>query len=397
MCCCPELEKADGASAPARPSVCLVAHFAYGLLTGRTTGHIGGVEKQTSLTARWLVDQGYEVSMLTWDEGQPADEVVGGIRVIKMCTRKAGVPGLRFLHPRWTSLNRAMRQADADVYYQNCAEYVTGQVALWCRRNHRGFVYSVASDPDCDPKLPKQTKRRERVLYRYGLRHADRIIVQTKHQRKMLDHGFGLEADVIPMPCPGPTERDGAPPDLSNRARGRVLWVARIAPVKRLEWLLDMAERAPDLTFEVLGPDDGSDYAASVTQRARSIPNVILSGPASRAHLDQRFRGGCVLCCTSSYEGFPNTFLEAWSHGLPVVSTVDPDGVIADRALGAVARDAGGLLASIRSLVDGPDQWRRASENGWRYYIEHHSVERVLPRFERVLLDAVKSTQHVRA
>ena len=26
------------------------------------------------------------------------------------------------------------RRADADVYYHNCAEYVTGQVALWSRR-----------------------------------------------------------------------------------------------------------------------------------------------------------------------------------------------------------------------------------------------------------------------
>lgn len=34
--------------------ICLVAHFAYGALAGGEHGHIGGVERQTSLMAKWL-------------------------------------------------------------------------------------------------------------------------------------------------------------------------------------------------------------------------------------------------------------------------------------------------------------------------------------------------------
>ena len=139
------------AATSSKPSICLVAHFAYGVLSGGQCGHIGGVERQTALLARWLAARGYDVSILTWDEGQPNDVNTDGIRVIKMCRRSAGIAGLRFFLPRWTSLNSAMRRADADLYYQNCAEYVTGQVALWCRHNRRKFVYSVANDPDVDP------------------------------------------------------------------------------------------------------------------------------------------------------------------------------------------------------------------------------------------------------
>ena len=36
-----------------------------------------------------------------------------------------------------------------------------------------------------------------------------------------------------------------------------------------------------------------------------------------------------MLLSTSDFEGFPNTFLEAWSVGLPIVSTFDPDTVFA--------------------------------------------------------------------
>lgn len=61
--------------------------------------------------------------------------------------------------------------------------------------------------------------------------------------------------------------------------------------------------------------------------RARSLSNVRLHGRiAERAALAELYRGAALLCCTSSLEGFPNTFLEAWSHGLPVVTTSTPTG-----------------------------------------------------------------------
>lgn len=216
--------------------VCIVAHFAFGALSGRGRGHVGGVERQTSLMARWLAARGHRVSLVTWDEGQPDGVVIDGVRVVKMCRREDGLPGLRFFLPRWRSLNAALGRANADLYYQNCAEYVTGQVALWCRRHGRRFVYSVACEPDCDPRLPEKPEWRVRTLYRYGIRHADRIVVQTRAQEAMIRAGFGREAAVLPMPCQGPAagERaDRLPPD---RAGARVLWAGRIAPESPERW-----------------------------------------------------------------------------------------------------------------------------------------------------------------
>jgi len=87
---------------------------------------MGGVERQTSMMARWLGARGFPVSLLTWHEGRAEEVVIDEVQVIKMCRWDEGIPGLRFLHPQWTSLNRALRRADADVYYQNCAESVAG-------------------------------------------------------------------------------------------------------------------------------------------------------------------------------------------------------------------------------------------------------------------------------
>ena len=83
--------------------ICIVAPAAYGCIAGRDDLHFGGVERQSSLIARWLAARGHRVSLITWDEGQDDEQVIHGVHVIKLCSRSDGVPGLRFFHPRWSS------------------------------------------------------------------------------------------------------------------------------------------------------------------------------------------------------------------------------------------------------------------------------------------------------
>jgi len=362
--------------------VCLVAHFAFGALGGGERGHVGGVEHQTSLLARWLASRGHRISLVTWDEGQPDGVEIDGVRVYTLCRRDAGLPGLRFVHPRWTSLIAALRRADARIYYQNCGEYVTGQVALEARRRRRAFVYSVASDPDCDARLPGLPALRERLLYRYGLRRADRVIVQTRRQQRLLQEGFGRASVVLPMPCAGPA-RDALPPRrLAPGAPRRVLWIGRLAEVKRPDRLLDVAQACPELRFDVVGPPEDPAAAAALLERARSLANVTYHGRVARDGVAAFYERADALLCTSEYEGFPNTFLEAWSHGVPTVSTVDPDGLIAEQGLGAHAPDRDGLAAALRRLLGSAALWEQASSRARAYFLDHHALDRSLPRFE---------------
>jgi glycosyltransferase involved in cell wall biosynthesis len=365
----------------------LVAHFAYGALTGGVSGHVGGVERQTSLMARWLAARGHRVSLVTWDEGQRDGEVIDGVRVFKVCRQDAGLPGLRFLHPRWTSLNAAMRRADAAVYYQNCGEYVTGQVALWTRRHRRRFVYSVANDLDCDWRLPAMRNWRERVLYRHGLRHSDRILTQTASQARMLRDGFGCEAGVIPMPCPGPSVGEFVPP-VPPGPEARVLWVGRVCEVKRPDRLLELARACPEIGFDIAGPGGDDPYSRAILERAAAEPNLRVLGRIPRAEMPRVYREAALLCCTSDAEGFPNTFLEAWSFGLPVVSTFDPDGLIATEGLGAAARSVSSLAAAVRRLLGDRAAWERCSHNARRRWLAHHTVDEVMSRFELVFCEA---------
>jgi glycosyltransferase involved in cell wall biosynthesis len=186
------------------------------------------------------------------------------------------------------------------------------------------------------------------------------------------------------MPCPGPSEDDYISSGWKRNGLQRVLWIGRICKVKRPDRLLDIAEACPDLNFDLVGPAADTEYARSVCRRAKTIANITLHGPASRDFISKFYKNARIMCCTSDFEGFPNTFLEAWSYGLPIVSTFDPDNLVINKAMGIVARDVKGLASGIRMLLRDSEQWQQASKAARQYYLENHTIDAVMSRFENI-------------
>ena len=364
--------------------ICFVAHFAYRALSGSSDGHIGGVERQTNLMAKWFAARGHKVSVIVWNEGQPEVSECDGVRIISVCRQDQGLPGLRFFVPRWSSLRRALKLADADIYYHNCAEYVTGQVAHWAHTNNRQFVYSVASDPDCLAAMPTLSAFRERYLYRYGLTTADLVIAQTEYQKRLLQSEFSRPAVVLPMPC------EVLPPVESAEAvsylRHRILWIGRLDRVKRPELVLKIAALCPQYDFDIVGPSgDDAAYNDRLHQESESLDNISWIGSVDFSGVRRYYEASSVLLCTSEFEGFPNTFLEAWSCGCPVVSTVDPDDLIQSQQLGHAVDSVNDIPGRIASLVEDAQELQRIGDNCIRYFEVHHEKDVAMRRFEVAL------------
>ena len=131
-----------------------------------------------------------------FDDGQGERRVVDGITAIAAHKRNAGLPGLRFFHPRASKLFAALMAADADVYYQSPAGAFTGITAWFCRMTGRKFIFRVASDSDCEKEHGRIRLWRDRRLFDYGLRHADLVAVQTHVQAQMLRADHALESSA---------------------------------------------------------------------------------------------------------------------------------------------------------------------------------------------------------
>src|SRR5258708_29012922 len=127
----------DGARSPLhraralpRPHICFVAPNAWPAFSrDPRIEYIGGAEVQQSILARALVRDGYRVSMICLDFGQPQRVLLDGVTVHKAYRPDAGLPVLRFLHPRMTAMWRALRPVYPGRYYQRLSPIPTSGVA----------------------------------------------------------------------------------------------------------------------------------------------------------------------------------------------------------------------------------------------------------------------------
>jgi glycosyltransferase involved in cell wall biosynthesis len=167
---------------------------------------------------------------------------------------------------------------------------------------------------------------------------------------------------------------------------------------KRPEWFLDIAEACPSVHFDLIGPgfsaaEYGHSFSLDVLKRAESITNLTVHGTLNRDEIFNLYQRADLLCCTSKYEGFPNTFLEAWSQGVPVVSSFDPDGLIVKRRLGAYATNPGDLASAIQKFLEDGSLYSESSLNCRAYFEAFHRVDATLSEVLSVFVDATAADQ----
>lgn len=372
-----------------RFGICFVAPWAYGALArDRTVPFIGGAEVQQSFLAPELARRGHAVSMVTMDFGQGPEVEAQGVRVLRTHAPEAGLPGLRFVHPRLTATWAALKAADADVYYQRSLGALTGIVAAFARRYGRKFVFAAASDLDLDPEVGKISGWRDRALSRYGIRQADAIIVQTDKQRALCAQGLRRDSTVVNS-CFRSHGR-AAQPD------GPILWVGTVKDIKRPEILLELAERLPQRRFVMVGGSYfGDPLFDRIAERARQLGNVECVGHVHFADVEQWFDGGAVLVNTSRSEGFPNTFLQAWARGMPTVSYFDPGTRLDGLAVNRVVADLEELTDSVEGLLTESAEWSRCSELVRRCFERRHGVDVAAGLYEQVIESLFSGSQWV--
>ena len=386
-CAAARYSRARSSGAPAARTltgrICFVGLANLPVLAPEFEQHgIGGAELQQTLLAKALARRGFQVSMVVGDYGQQDGAVWSGVQTYKASSPGEGVPVLRFVHPRWTKLIAALRRAAADVYYVSPAGVHVGQVALWASRNGRRMVVRIASDADCDPERLLISLWRDRKLYEYGLRRADAILAQSVNQQALLRRNYGLDSSVVSSLVDTP---DSTLP-LGERDIS-VLWVSNIQQLKRPEMFLELAQRLP--TFPASMAGGAQPRARQLFERVRiaaaRINNVTFHGPLPYRATQRLFDRTRVFVNTSEVEGFPNTFLQAWARGTPVVSFFDPDGVIQREGLGHAVASVDEMAAAVHRLAVDPQAWGEASARCFAYTARRYGEDQTVTPYLEAL------------
>jgi len=355
-----------------RISVCFTMLKAYPLFNPEIETVFGGAEVDLYRIATELAkDRNYKVSFIVADYGQKQTEVTESVTLLR------SVDFHKNLVSASIRLWQALRAADAQIYVREMCSAVTTEIALFCKRYGRKFVYRTASAVECDG-----TYLRENFFHGKGfvwsLRHADAVIAQNETDAKNLSATTGVSAQVIRNAYRLPT--------LDKPVKDTILWVGRSASVKRPQLFLKLAKQMPQQRFIMIcqRATDDTRYDELIAG-AKQIKNLefITRVPFNKIH--EYFLRAKVFVNTSSYEGFPNTFIQACKCAVPVLSlNVNPDDFLNKHNCGINCNnDRQRLVDSLKFLLE-ESRYVQMGENGKKYVEEHHDVTKIIQQYKEL-------------
>lgn len=342
---------------------------------------VGGAERQIAMIAQGLDARGWSVSAVVREvAGVDASNVwrFGPTFVFH------GDPGFR---TEWIPrIRQAAVESRSQLFYQRGVSVFTIAAYQATRSRHAVFVWSASSDADMDKFIDRYSRSfsqrsargRGGILRciagalvdaaiharaRRAASRADLIIAQHAVQAAVIVRAFRVPAERV-IVVPSLVDTSFVVTDTSTR--DSILWVGADKPVKRPELFEEIRRRVDrDVVFRMVGKGIG----VSPTADAR----LQREGELSHEQLRREYSSALLLVNTSEAEGFPNTFLEAWQCGTPVVTIgIDPGGVISTRGLGFVAEDVESAAGFIRSAVDGDVDLGAMSRSCVEYVRVHH-------------------------
>jgi glycosyltransferase involved in cell wall biosynthesis len=342
--------------------IVFVNDFIYQYASGAPSAG-GGAERQQWLLARALAAAGWHVTVGVRQWLKP------GGRVVIDRVEFAGLSERQILWAWW----RFLLSEKPDWLYWRCADHLLGPAVVLAKLAGARTIFAVALDRDVDVRHALFLRPQLWPLYYLGLAWTDRIFVQSRSQLMGLPERWRAKACVIPsIAAESPSIKPHA-------GRGSyVTWVAQLREVKRPDLLIQIARQLPAISFIVCGGSthymSSPGYGERVGAALRALPNVEYRDQVPPEEAARVIADAAALLSTSDEEGFPNTFLQAWGAGTPVVSLrIDPDHVIERYGLGVVSRGIDDAVASIRALIQAPELREKIAARARQYVIDHHN------------------------
>ena len=115
---------------------------------------------------------------------------------------------------------------------------------------------------------------------------------------------------------------------------------------------------------------------ASLLRSIETTPNLQYLGQKTHGEVNELLARAHIFVNTSTQEGFPNTFIQAWLRDVAVVSlSVDPDQLLSREQAGIAAQSEAGLTEAVRTLIENPQVRAGFVRRGRDHAIAHHSLQ----------------------
>jgi len=306
-------------SVPARPRVLMLGLRGF-------PGVQGGVETHAENLCPHLVDQGWDVEVITRKPYHPP--AVGrewrGVRLTPVWSpRKNGLEPM--IHSALAVLRAAVTRPDIVHIQAIGPAFVTPLARLLGLK-----VVVTHHGPDYDrQKWGGFARLVLRLGERFGMRWSQAQIVISRTIFELVRAKHGVEATIIPngVVAPDIPASHGCLDELGLAPRRYVLLVSRLVPEKRHLDLMQafLAADMPGWKLVLAGAaDHESSYVNEVRALAAQSDRIVMAGFRTGLALRELYAHAGVFVLPSSHEGLPIALLEALSYGLPSLASAIP-------------------------------------------------------------------------
>lgn len=323
---------------------------------------IGGLNIQMNFWGRTFAEHGWDTLCLTHIK-EHSGKTLLGMKHVYIKTAKHFQTLYSFI---WYFL--ALCRYNPDVFLIRGRGVSLYPLALLSWLFHKKLVFFIAADTNMD-KGKEAKQNFETRLFRKGIKYLRYIVAQNSRQQAQTQSNYGKNSLIIPNIW----KTDSI--DEYESKQYDVLWVGNIRNVKRPELYVQLAEMNPNVRFAMVGGSADATMYEKTKIRAGKLNNLDFKGRQDFNETNRIFTRARIYVCTSSSEGFPNTFLQAWSNGIPVVSTVDPSDVVKQNELGIICDSVEGLSEAIKQLLSDQEMYNKYSDNVANYFKKAHDAD----------------------
>jgi glycosyltransferase involved in cell wall biosynthesis len=354
----------------------------YTSLIGEPTG---GSELQTALLAKTLSEHGHEVIVID-NHFDNTPQQINNINLLS--TTFLGWKKIRFFTQKLPNSIRHCFKQKADYFYVRGINYMYIIPLLAAKKNKAKFIIGIPHDKDTLNFLERlkylYTSKisitswilrdlPSHLIYNILLKKADLILVQHTGQMRELKKRK-IESKIFSNIASNYQNK-------RKNERNSYMYVGSLNERKGINQLVELFQILNNVTFKVIGSFQSRSDEKKYNY-FKAFPNVIFWGQQNKEVVLEELSKAKILINTSGFEGFPNTFLEAWSVGTPVISlNVDPEGVIEKNNLGFYCKgDINKMIDIIRS-----NNYSFNQADLINYVKVNHSMDSAGERFMNIL------------
>ena len=305
-----------------------------------------------------------------------------GYRIIKVANAK-GMRRHGFFFDVFRLL-RLLHQIHPDIIYQRVGCAYTGIAAYYARRNNCKMVWHIASDNDVLPfqrtnSITTGFRYIDKKFLEYGIISSNHILAQTNQQAEYLERYYGrTPAEVIHNFHPMPRE------NIKKTDPVKIVWISNFKPLKQPEYFIRLARDLKNLGKKVkcimIGAPAYSalNWQHSLESKMSEIERLVYLGACPLREVNSILANAHIFVNTSLYEGFPNTFIQAWMRKVPVVSLhCNPDGIFEQNKIGFLSGTYEKMLQRVIELIKNPVLRDEMGERAQVYAFERHSEKNI--------------------